>query len=310
MPLSDPRFTISVQAHTASKSKQGNYIVYQLDGGVRISQGSFRGSCQKANLWVLSEEVKTDEASSGIPTSTVNASMNPQAMSHRVVLDAQGDCDIQWSEDQRLRDQQWMGRLYSQHEPKFDVQVWQQAVNPVPPLEWSGDRSGAAKDASVKDAIAWTAQDEQTHLRLASQILQAQPPAGAPSVPASQPLGSNNSMQIGNSTLGGTVLDPGSVPLFESIQPAPQVPNTPPVAQPIESFQLPAPAANSGPIPVPLAAPVAASAPNVRSGVRVGARTFKISGRSGIDPLYSAKSRPERGDSVITISRGIRLMIG
>jgi hypothetical protein len=310
LPLSDPRFTISVQAHTASKSKQGNYIVYQLDGGVKISQGSFRGSCQKANLWVLSEEVKTDEASSGIPTSTVNASMNPQAMSHRVVLDAQGDCDIQWSEDQRLRDQHWMGRLYSQHEPKFDVQVWQQAVNPVPPLEWSGDRSGPAKDASVKDAIVWTAQDEQAHLRLASQILQAQPPAGAPSVPASQPLGSNNSMQIGNSTLGGTVLDPGSVPLFESVQPAPQVPNTPPVAQPIESFQLPAPAANSGPIPVPLAAPVAASAPNVRSGVRVGARTFKISGRSGIDPLYSAKSRPERGDSVITISRGIRLMIG
>ncbi|MFN5275674.1 MAG: organic solvent tolerance protein OstA [Planctomycetota bacterium] len=315
LPLTDPRFSISVQAHTASKSKQGNYIVYQLDGGVKISQGSFRASCQKANLWVLSEEIKPEEATQALPTSALHAAMNPQAMLHRVILDAQGDCDIHWSEDQRLRDLKWMGRLYSQHEPKFEVQAWQQPVNPVVPLDGSYESKPAAKetnarDNNVKDAIAWTEHDEQTHLRLASQILQAQPPAATPSVQPSQPLGSSNSMQIGNSTLGGTVLDPGSVPLFETIQPAPQVPNTPPASQQVESFQLPAPVANSGPVPIPLAAPVAASAPNVRSGVRVGARTFKISGRSGIDPLYSAKSRPERGDSVITISRGIRLMIG
>ncbi|MFM7928908.1 MAG: hypothetical protein ACKO9Q_14455, partial [Pirellula sp.] len=239
LPLSDPRFSIAVQAHTASKSKHGNYIVYQLDGGVKISQGSFRASCQKATLWVLSEEIVPDESTQALPTSALNAAMNPQAMMHRAILDAHGDCDVQWSEDQRLRDQKWMGRLYSQHEPKFEVQVWQQQVNPVVPLDWSYESSPSKaatdrKDSNVKDAIAWTQQDEQTHLRLASQILQAQPPAATPSVPPSQPLGSGNSMQIGNSTLGGTVLDPGSVPLFESIQPAPQVPNTPPAAQQIE----------------------------------------------------------------------------
>jgi hypothetical protein len=251
--------------------------------------------------------------------------MNPTSMIHRMVLDTQGDCDIQWSEEQRLRDQRWMGRLYSQHEPKFEVQVWQQPVTPVAPLDWAHEESRssgantsvteARRNSAVKDGVVWTDQDEQTHLRLAAQLLQSQPPLGPPSaqpsVPASEPLGSPNSMQIGNSTLGGTVLDPGSIPLFESIKGVPEVPTAPSVSQQqVESFQLPAPAANTGPIPLPLAAPVAASAPNVRSGVRVGARTFKISGRSGVDPLYSAKSRPERGDSVVTISRGIRLMIG
>jgi hypothetical protein len=310
LPLSDPRFSISIQAHTASKSKQGDFTVYQLDGGVKIAQGAFRASCQKANLWIQTQELTSDESSTLIPTSALNAAMNPTPMHHRVILEAIGDCDVHWSEDQRLRDQRWLGRLYSQHEPKFDVQVWQQPVEPLPPLNLAETIKSNTKEAPVKDAIVWSQKDDQTHLRLASQILQSQPPAATPSLPASDPLGSNGSMQIGNSTLGGTVLDPGSVPLFETIKPVPQVPNTPPVAQPVESFQLPSPVANSGPVPVPLAAPVAASAPNVRSGVRVGARTFKISGRSGVDPLYSAKSRPERGDSVITISRGIRLMIG
>ncbi|MFM8570506.1 MAG: hypothetical protein ACKOAU_02805, partial [Pirellula sp.] len=315
LPLSDPRFSISVQAHCASKSQQGNYIVYQLDGNVRITQGSFRTTCQKANLWVLSDEITDGDSTAILPTSALNASMNLKPMIHRIVLDAQGECDVQWSEEQRLRDRQWMGKLYSHHEPKFEVQVWRQAVEAIPPLDWSreesaGSKAGSPKDPNIKDAIVWTQQDEQNHLRLASQIIQSQPPTATPSVPAGQPLGAGNSMQVGNATLGGTVLDPGSIPLFETIQTPPQVPNTPPVAQPVESFQLPAPTANSGPVPIPLAAPVAASDPSVRSGVRVGARTFKISGRSGIDPLYSAKSRPERGDSVITISRGIRLMIG
>jgi hypothetical protein len=315
LPLSDPRFSISVEAHTASKSQQGEYTLYQLEGGVKISQGSFAASCQKANLWILSQDLASDESALSIPSSSLHAAMNPTPMLHRVVLEALGDCDVQWSQDQRLRDQRWLGRLYSQHQPKFQIQVWRQPVEPIAPLNWSETSNPSAKksgvhDAGVKEAIVWTQKDDQTHLKLAAQILQAEPPAAVPSLPASEPLGSQGSMQIGNSTLGGTVLDPGSVPLFETIKPVPQVPNTPPVAQPVESFQLPSPVANSGPVPVPLAAPVAASAPNVRSGVRVGARTFKISGRSGIDPLYSAKSRPERGDSVITISRGIRLMIG
>lgn len=325
LPLCDPRFSVTIQAHSASKSQQGDYIVYQLEGGVRIAQGSFRATCSKANLWVLSQEIQPNEESAGNSSSTLRSAMNPTSMIHRMVLDAQGDCDIQWSEEQRLRDQRWMGRLYSEHEPKFEVQVWQQPVTPVAPLDWAYEESRssgantsvseARRNSAVKDGVVWTDQDEQTHLRLAAQLLQSQPPLGPPSaqpsVPASEPLGSPNSMQIGNSTLGGTVLDPGSIPLFESIKGVPEVPTAPSVSQQqVESFQLPAPAANTGPIPLPLAAPVAASAPNVRSGVRVGARTFKISGRSGVDPLYSAKSRPERGDSVVTISRGIRLMIG
>ena len=73
LPLCDPRFSVTIQAHSASKSQQGDYTVYQLEGGVRITQGSFRASCSKANLWVLSQEIPPNEDSAGISSSTLRS---------------------------------------------------------------------------------------------------------------------------------------------------------------------------------------------------------------------------------------------
>lgn len=349
LPLSDPRFQINIQAHSATQSQQGNYQVYQLEGNVRITQGSFQSMSQRATLWVLKEELKEDAPNDESPS---NRNSNPQPLLpqhfYRLILETEGECDVKWNEDQRLRDNHWMGRLYGYLEPKFNVQVWKQPTNPPPALDLSREaiqvQTKTIKPPSqrspwgdpTQEAIEWTPADDANHVRLAAQILQTQPPPPPTTnptppnallpppnslLPPATALPTTNSMQVGNSTLGGTVLDPGSLPLFESIQAPPALtppglnggqPNGPTVT-PVESYQLPVPPnSNSSVIvgPAPLAAPVAASSPDVRSKVRVGARTFKLTGRGGIDPLFETKSRPERGDSVITVSRGMRLMIG
>lgn len=332
VPLSDPRFQITVQAHSGSQSQQGNYQVYQLEGDVRVTQGSFQSFSQRATLWVLKEDLPKEEPSAD-PKSPPSP-LQPQHF-HRVILETEGQCDVKWNDDQRLRDNQWMGRLYGYLEPKFNVQVWKQPVNPPPALDLSRESvqspSKTTKPSTqrspwgdpTQEAIEWTPADDANHVRLAAQILQSQPPPPAPtnSLPPNNAPPANNSMQVGNSTLGGTVLDPGSLPLFESIQPPPALPPSGlnggqpngPLVTPVESYQLPVPSNSGSSVvvgPAPLAAPVAASAPDVRSKVRVGARTFKLTGRGGVDPLFETKSRPERGDSVITVSRGMRLMIG
>lgn len=362
VPLSDPRFSIAVQAHTADRSEQGNYLVYRLEGNVRVTQGSFHAVSQRATLWVLREEIpnpNTPTNNRSTDNSTANGSDqnysnniasspfanrlastepngNAEQPFYRLILESEGQCDVKWNEDQRLRDEHWMGRLYSFHEPKFTVEVWKENAAPVPPLDLSredtpkqnvSDRPKGGLEPShvnhspwddpTREAIVWTPADDANHVRLAAQILQSQP--APPLAPLPAPATNSGSMQIGNATLGGTVLDAGSMPMFESIQPIPVPPPNgaqslpPSTITPVESFQLPVPPTNGSSVmvgPAPLAAPVAASAPQVRSGVRFGARTFKLTGRGGIDPVFETKSRPERGDSVITVSRGMRLMIG
>jgi hypothetical protein len=334
LPLSDPKFPISVFAHSGTQHTVGDNTVYRLEGGCRIYQGSFVAECDRATIWIHS------------------TSSEGEAL-HRAILETEGNCQVRWAEDQKLKDVRWMGRLFSNFEIKIAVDVWKEDPSPPPPLDWSRETQFQTLDADEdldadgetnrhSDAIHWTAEDDSSHIRLASQLLQSVPAPAFPTQPSAVPPGNvpfpgtntpphsgfalpgnplPGSMQVGNSQLGGTVLDAGALPLFESVTGQPisgQPPETLPPGStlappnPIEAFQLPAPS-NGMPMtaPAPMAAPVAASAPDVRSPMqRVGARTFAFSGRGGVEPKLQFTSRPDRGDTVITITRGIRLMFG
>jgi hypothetical protein len=325
VPLSDPKFPISIFAHEGTKTVIGEDTVYRLEGGCRIYQGTFIAEADRANLWIRT---------SAIDGQTL----------YRVILETEGSCSVRWADDQRLKDVRWMGRLFSHFETQISVDVWKESTAPPPALDWARELNQetlAEGSNAPSSAIHWTQEDEATHIRLATQLLQnvappstanaapqLLPPNGALPFPAAVPLptGGNsaaanpfpNSMQIGNSQLGGTVLDAGSMPLFESVSPQ-QTPAQPPAenipgGSRVEAFQLPAPGSMAAPpmaAPAPIAAPVAAGAPDVRPPMqRIGARTFAFSGRGGVEPQLQSISRPDRGDTVITISRGIRLMFG
>ena len=294
VPLSDPKFCIEVYAHQAVKQTQGVYDVITLTGGCRIYQGSFSATCEKANIWI--DRTQPDSPKGEHP--------------QKVILQTLGNCDVRWSDEQRIQDEQWMGRLFSNFEIGFHVEVWDYATGQAPELNWSN------RD-QVKTAVAWTAKDDSMNSRLLSQIAYVQPRSQGESQPSpgvqSPPRGGieipNNStgqsLQVGNSQFGGTVIEAGSLPLFESIQPKSPALNP---AEEVRAFQQPG-QVDFGPVPVP--GPVALSAPGIPAATqRIGAKTFSLVPRGGNNPTLERTSRPDRGDSVITIKGGIRLRFG
>ncbi|MEQ1824401.1 MAG: organic solvent tolerance protein OstA [Pirellula sp.] len=328
VPLSDPKFGIEAFAHSATKRTQGVFEVYTLSGGCRIYQGAFMATCDTANIWIDRSEDGLNKSES--PDRSPNAK--------KVIVQTLGNCDVRWSDEQRISDSQWMGRLFSHFDVGFHADVWNTATGEGPDLDWNADSparrgspSGMQATGQVRNAIAWSADDHASHVKLASQITSMTPipsplPRGnevsiqfnpsntsAPGtasdrgrIPSGDSGSQNNGASLinGNLQLGGTVLDAGSMQLFESTRPA----NEGAVPQSVQSFQVP----NSMDLgPAPVAAPVAFGSPNASPGrQRIGARTFEFSGRGGVGPTLDRDDRPDRGDSVITIAGGIRLRFG
>lgn len=294
VPLSDPKFAIHAFAHQASKQRQGIYEVYTLTGGCRIYQGAFSATCEKAHIWV----------DRSLPES--HSEEHPK----KVIVQTLGNCEVRWSDEQRIQDEQWMGRLFSNFEVGINVDGWDQPSGKAPDIDWSSR-------SSVNNAVSWTAAHDAMHTQLAAQITNLTQSNAAENLPRpgiqSTPRGGivmpnstlEQSMQIGNSQLGGTVLEAGSPELFGSIQSVPSFSNQ---AENIQAFQLPGQVDNG---PVPVLGPVALASPAPSSSnQRIGARTFALSGRGLNKPQLSITNRPETGDSVITLKNGIRLMFG
>ncbi|MBU6175157.1 MAG: hypothetical protein KGQ60_15210, partial [Planctomycetes bacterium] len=275
LPLADPKFAIRVRAQEASRQTQGCYEAVTLRGDIRIHQGTFTATAEEAVFW--------------IDLSLPESAYRNQA--RKFLLDLKGNCEIR-IEGQTVRDDQWTGRLFSYFEADLQSEVWLEPVGPPPSLSWNHPSTNAA----VEPAVSWTSDDEAMHVRLAQQVLQTVPPSSP-----------STGIIVGNPSLGGTVVDPG--PMAIQGERLPQ-PNT--KSEEISAFQLGAPSVATPPstVPAPVAAPVVLGAPGLPAPRRVGARTFQFAGRSGVSPQFEAKSRPDRGDSVITFTGGVRLRFG
>lgn len=301
VPLADPKFSISVFAREATRQKQGVYEVLTFSGGVRIYQGNFVHTADQVVIWIDRSQ----------PESVY------ETQAFKYIVESQGNCEVRFGDGQSLQDQQWMGRLFSHYELETRADVWLEPKGPPP------DRTSPLSSQSlsaVEPAIAWTTADSAMRVKLAAQmsndpaLLTPPPPAASNSFGAT----SGNGMIIGNPSMGGTVIDPGTIPGPSTPQGSPEglpspsqsapslLPNNAPVASDVNAFQIGAP----GPevmIPAPVAAPVARSNPNAAAPRPFGARRFDFSGRGGIEPRFEMMNRPERGDSVLTFSGGIRL---
>lgn len=275
LPLADPKFAIRVRAQEARRQTQGCYEAVTLRGDIRIHQGTFTATAEEAVFW--------------IDLSLPESAYRNQA--RKFLLDLKGNCEIK-IEGQTVRDDQWTGRLFSYFEADLQSDVWLEPVGPPPSLSWNYPSTNAA----VEPAVSWTSDDEAMHVRLAQQVLQTVPPSPP-----------STGILVGNPSLGGTVVDPG--PMTIQGERLPQPNNK---SEEISAFQLGAPpvAAPLSTVPAPIAAPVVMGAPGLPAPRRVGARTFQFAGRSGVSPQFEAKSRPDRGDSVITFTGGVRLRFG
>lgn len=301
VPLADPKFSISVFSREATRQKQGVYEVLTFNGGVRIYQGNFVHTADKVVIWIDRSQ----------PESVY------ETQAFKYIVESQGNCEVRFGDGQSLQDQQWMGRLFSHYELETRADVWLEPKGPPPDLT---SPLSSQSLSGVEPAIAWTTADSAMRVKLAAQmsndpaLLTPPPPTPTNSFGAS----SGNGMIIGNPSMGGTVIDPGTMPGSYPVQggsenlPSPNgsapslLPTNTPRASDVNAFQIGAP----GPevmIPAPVAAPVAMGNPNAVAPRPFGARRFDFSGRGGIEPRFEMMNRPERGDSVLTFSGGIRL---
>ena len=301
MPLSDPKFNVNVFARQGTKQKQGIYETITLVGGVKIYQGSVSATADEAVLWI----------DRSLPESVY------EQQPRKTIVELKGKCEVSLGEGQVLKDSQWMGRLFSNIEPSIQADIWEEPIGPPPALTWT---RGQSEKGEVQSAVAWTSRDDAEHLRLVSQLMP---------VPQSSPLNNDRNQPgliIGNPSMGGTVLDAGTMPWLEEKLPAPSNSAAP---ESVQAFQLGVPSTgvpstgvpNPGtPIggippnallaPAPIGTPLALSGALPATPRSVGAKTFQFIGRGGVEPKIEVLNQPERGVSIVTITNGMRLRFG
>lgn len=297
VPLVDPKFSIRATANEAVRQKEGGYEVITFRGNVRIAQGPFVASAEEATIWI-------DET---IPESVL------QEHPRKYLLETRGSCEVDFGEGRVIRDEQWMGRLFSHFTPDLSPRIWVEPIGPPPELSWTKHQFATPakpdSQSSTTPAIAWTKEDDAQHVKLVAQLLDA-PRNQEPRV-LNPPMLGQPGLLLGNPALGGTVID-GGLMMPSAELPAPSnLPNNPP--ENVQSFQI-GPPMETAPamptVPAPVAAPLGMPGNPGTLQRRIGARTFAMSGRGSFEPLITSTNRPDRGDSVITISRGVRLRFG
>lgn len=305
-PTPSPNTAISVQADSGSQSKQGNYLVYQLKGNVRIQQGQFKALANEAVLWVDDMAIPDEK----IPGMAI------------VYLD--GQCRVEWSPTQRLEAKDWMGRLFSHQAVQVQTPRWENPPAEPPKLDWS-------KASSSRTTNRYNRPGESTASAVTAAQFQ-QPPASSSleTLPNPTPPAMLNPAQRENVPVPSTLGPPASGP------PAVPTPmNRFGVSEQAGSngYGLPhggvvidesgrsnsqidlSPLSNGSSGQIPMAAPPSETTESFQPPVAPipgvsNFRSFQISGRTNQEVQIRATPRPERGDSVITVSGGLRIQVG
>ncbi|MBX3420244.1 MAG: organic solvent tolerance protein OstA [Pirellulaceae bacterium] len=122
LPTIDPAFQIEVVADEVAKERRGEYDVLAFSGGCKLTQGGLTAGADEIVLWI--ERQLADE---------------PQQPG-KIICYLKGSMRLDWSEGQSLRDEQWMGRLYSLYPVRYQAQRDVRRFD-IPNLDWSREPS-------------------------------------------------------------------------------------------------------------------------------------------------------------------------
>lgn len=133
LPIIEPLHRIYVEADTVAKAVRGGYDVMAFEGHCRLRQGELSGSASKLTLWIE----RRSQTDSNIPG--------------KIVCLMEGNVEIDWGNQKRLRDQRWMGRLFSLH--PIDTSKVQQQISrhDIPSLDWNRGAVQLAQYQSTGD---------------------------------------------------------------------------------------------------------------------------------------------------------------
>lgn len=298
-PTISPYHSIYIRAETVARQTRGSYDVLAFRGTCQLRQGELQASCQELILWV-DRTAPTDPS-----------------QPHKYICTMEGDVQMTWDSKPLLSDARWMGHLFSYQEIASNVRA-EETRGDIPRLDWSRDPANAVVPAQYSGP-AFAGSGAAT---------MAPPLLPQNTLPPPAPVATSPPSNLAPSPLAAPQLSSAA-----GAQAGSQLPSTPSAVQPLpgavqwpalngsgsgnllppgglvipEDGSAPYPAAG---LPVPAAPPAAYSAAQPTSTpAPVGAKLLTVNPRSSRPPSIGYRSRPEHGDSVVTISGGIILSI-
>lgn len=112
LPVTDASYIISVRGKSASTQRQGGYLVYQFTEGCRLSQGLMKVKSDRATLWVETNQAVDEEG---------------QPLPQKMIASFDGNVEVDLASGQRLHDEHWAQRFFSNQPPQIQADEWSEA---------------------------------------------------------------------------------------------------------------------------------------------------------------------------------------
>ncbi|MCY2974991.1 MAG: organic solvent tolerance protein OstA [Planctomycetota bacterium] len=310
-PTVEPRLPVRISGKFGSGQRRGSYDVYEILGDCRIEQGDFSVTCERLQIWI--EKIEIDEPKSSLETTSNTGKTyanTPEASAYgsgkstaasrsiyKTIIKCSNGVTVQWNHSDQLKDHEWMGRVYSYSLPQLDVGTWNEVTQELPSLVWEASSAGDSNwviPTQFQATLSSSPESLPNPQAFQPQAVQSQslPPTSAEVITPERTGGVQSSMPLGGIVIDGDI--PPTLDRSESTTVF-QVPT----GESIPRTQVPLDSLGNRITPVVSDPPA-----------RVGAKTFEFSGRGEIDPQIETIPRSASGQSVVAISRGIRLKFG
>lgn len=123
LPQIDASYEIHVRADEIAKERRGSYDVLAFSGNCRLTQGALAAEAKEIILWI--ERSLPDEPN----------------QPGKIICYFTGEVQVNWNDQQSMRDQHWMSRLYSLYPVRYEAQREVRRFD-IPDLNWSREPSG------------------------------------------------------------------------------------------------------------------------------------------------------------------------
>ncbi len=329
-PQGDPTRSIRVSGDAGQRWDRGDYRIYRLNGGARVTQGDIELTADSITLWIDRTVVPTSLDRTAAPAllgsdsdnlnqrkSTQNSSdsSSRERAPQKIIVYCEGNFRGSWGSTQRLEADSWDGRLFSFNNVEF------------PSIQWELMPTETAPALPHYDSAVTLAQFGTPANPPSTLSNPGSPPGllGAPNTLGTTGSGSAPATLIPDPSLpttggtnlpgglpaGGVTLQSGpAMPTPSAPATAPLIPNQPPVSAPAN--MLPAPLTAPPPLVSGAAtSPFAPSVPSNATAVNgpLSAKSITVRGRSSTPPQVRLAQRPDKGDSVAEITRGVFIHI-
>lgn len=333
-PQSDPTHPITVTGDRGLRWDRGDYRIYQLSGRPTIRQGNATYTADQITIWidrtVVPKSSRPNLLSDEDGRQAVGSTNEQSPTPYKLIVLCEGQFSGDWGNGRRAESEQWAGRLFSFTPIDMPTIAWEQRSSDTAPLipeiehsknespvtlanyQISGNPPGLLPSTNPAGTVPNGGLPPPNTLNNPNNFGVPANPSGAPAVLVPDP---------GLPTVGGTNL-PGGLPFNGvAVDPGPAMPvPAPPATSPmIGGNVLPPPGTTPGPISAPppmvngsMTQPFAGS--TVPSGSRalsgpITAKSITVRGRSSTPPQVRLSQRPDRGDSVAEITRGVYIHI-